>query len=398
MNHSKAPPVGIDAIAFYTSPFHLELASLAAFRGIDPQKFLIGLGQHKMSVPPPDEDIVTMGAAAAKRVLCHVDREKIELLLFATESGIDQSKAAGIYLHELLGLSSRCRVVELKQACYAGTLGLQLTLPFLRENPDKKVLLITSDIARYGFSSPGEASQGCGAVAMLLSAKPRIMAIDPEYGVVTENIMDFWRPNYRDAALVDGKYSSRMYLQVLEKTWKQYFERSQRGFKDHAFYLYHTPVSRLAEKAHSHLNKIAGDKSYAEPALIEALQPSLHYSREIGNCYTASLYLCLTSLLDYTKEDAAGKRVGFYSYGSGCVAEFFSGLIQPGYQAMLDTPYHQQQLSSRQALSCSEYEAFYSFPYPLLGENSEMPRYTTGPFRLARINEHKRIYESTGTG
>ena len=62
----------------------------------------------------------------------------IEMLLFATESGIDQSKAAGIYVHELLGLPARCRVVELKQACYSGTAALQLALPFLRENPRKK--------------------------------------------------------------------------------------------------------------------------------------------------------------------------------------------------------------------------------------------------------------------
>jgi len=138
VSNNSIPKVGIDTIAFYTSGYYLDLASLAAVRQTDPQKFLLGLGQRKMAVPPPDEDIVTMGASAAKRALVPVDPAQIELLLLATESSIDQSKAGGIYIHDLLGLSSRCRVVELKQACYAGTLGLQLTLPFLRENPDKK--------------------------------------------------------------------------------------------------------------------------------------------------------------------------------------------------------------------------------------------------------------------
>ncbi len=398
MRKPNSPTVGIDTISFYTSRYLLELAMLAEVRAIDPQKYRIGLGQYRMAVPSPDEDIVTMGASAAKRALREVDLQQVEMLLFATESGIDQSKAAGIYLHDLLGLPPRCRVIELKQACYAGTLGLQLTMPFLRENPDKKVLLIASDVARYGLGSPGEPSQGCGAVAMVLSANPRVLSLEAEYGVVTENIMDFWRPNYRDAALVDGKYSSKMYLNLLEKTWKQYLERSQRGFKDHDFYCYHTPVSRLAEKAHCFLNKIAGTAEITESALLQQLAHTLAYSREIGNCYTASLYLSLASLLDHTDEDLLGKRVGFYSYGSGCVAEFFSGVIQPGYQQVLDRSFHQQQLQGRQGLSHAEYEAFYNFSYPTDGREVEIPRYQTGAFRLARISEHKRIYESTSPG
>ncbi len=398
MRKNSLPKVGIDSLAFYTARYMLDLTFLAEQRQIDPQKFSVGLGQRNMAVPPPDEDVVTMGATAAKRALDGVDRDQIELLLFATESGIDQSKAGGIYIHDLLGLSSRCRVVELKQACYAGTLGLQLTLPFLRENPDKKVLLVTSDVARYGLGTPGEPSQGCGAVAMVLGANPRVIAIDPEYGVITENIMDFWRPNYRDAALVDGKYSSRMYLQILEKTWKQYHERSQRGFNDHDFYCYHTPVSRLAEKAHCFLNKIAGTAALSEEVLLEQVGPSLEYSREIGNCYTASLYLGLASLLDQRGQALAGKRIGFYSYGSGCVGEFFSGVVQPGCETGLNKAYHQDLLKSRIPLSYEEYEAFYNFTYPMDGQRLELPRYQTGAFRLAQVNEHKRIYESTGAG
>ncbi|HSW70994.1 MAG TPA: hydroxymethylglutaryl-CoA synthase [Gammaproteobacteria bacterium] len=397
MRKDKLPTVGIDTIAFYTSRYFLDLATLAKVRKIDPQKFLVGLGQYKMAVPPPDEDIVTMGASAAKQALAGVDSEQIELLLLATESGIDQSKAGGIYIHDLLGLSSRCRVGELKQACYAGTLGLQLILPFLRENPDKKVLLIAADVARYGLSTPGEASQGCGAVAMVLGANPRLLAFEPEYGVITENIMDFWRPNYRDAALVDGKYSSRMYLQLLEKTWTQYQEQSQRRFSEHDFYCYHTPVSRLAEKAHCYLNKIAGEELLSEAALLEQLRFSLEYSRNIGNCYTASLYLSLVSLLDHVKQSAAGKRIGFYSYGSGCVAEFFSAVVQPDYHQVLNTAYHQELLKSRLSLSYEEYEDFYNFYFPTEGQKVDLPSYQTGSFRLAQLHEHKRIYEDTGS-
>ncbi|EKD54340.1 MAG: hypothetical protein ACD_60C00091G0005 [uncultured bacterium] len=385
--------VGIDTISFYTSHYAFDLATLAKERNVDPEKFYVGLGQHKMGVPSPDEDCVTLAANAASRALRDVDRETIEMVLFATESGIDQSKAAGIYVHHLLNLPERCRVIELKQACYGATFALQLALSFLRQYPEKKVLLVASDIARYGLGTPGESSQGCGAVAMVLSANPRILAFEPEYGVVTENVMDFWRPNYSDAAFVEGKYSSKLYLTMLEKAWQQYSAWSKRDFTAHDHYCYHTPVPRLVEKAHQHLAKINGFDKLSDDLLQKHVGCSLQYGRNIGNSYTASLYIGLTALLDLTTDDLTGRRVGFYSYGSGCVAEYFSGVVQSGYRAHLDTAYHQTMLASRTLLSYAEYEAFYLFHYPKDGSSAEFPQHHTGQFRLSAIRDHKRVYE-----
>ena len=62
------------------------------------------LGQEKMAVPSPDEDPVTQAANAAWEILAdYQDLSKIKTLYFATESGIDQSKSAGMYIHKLLG-------------------------------------------------------------------------------------------------------------------------------------------------------------------------------------------------------------------------------------------------------------------------------------------------------
>jgi hydroxymethylglutaryl-CoA synthase len=390
---SKDLKVGIDTLAFYSSHYALDLENLAKQRGVDANKFFVGLGQQKMAVAPPGEDIVTMAANAALRALRDVDTSKIEMLLFATESGIDQSKSAGIYVHDLLGLPERCRVIELKQACYSGTLAIQLALPFLRQHPEKKVLMIASDIARYGLGTPGESSQGCAAVAMVLSVNPRMIALDAEYGVVTENVMDFWRPNYADNAIVEGKYSSKLFMHMLEKCWNQYTALSGRGFADHAYFCYHTPVPRLVEKAHQHLVKINSQEKLTEAELHQQLHHSLTYSRAIGNSYTASLYVGIAALLDLCTDDLSGKRLGFYSYGSGCVAEYFSGVVQPGYKDRLDSAHHLAMLANRQPLNYSEYEAFYSFKYPQDGSYCKIPAHQTGQFRLASISDHKRQYE-----
>lgn len=386
--------VGIDAMGFYTSQYYLDLKTLASARGVDVNKYVVGLGQHKMAVMSPDEDIVTMAADAGHRVLRHTDKNKIELLLFATESGTDQSKAAGIFVHRLLNLPARCRVVELKQACYSATAGLQMALPMLRENPDKQILLIASDIARYGLHSAGESSQGGGAVAMVLSAHPRLLEIEPESGFNTEDVMDFWRPNYRDEALVDGKYSCEVYLRLVQKTWEQYSALSNRTFFDHTHFCYHVPVPKLVEKAHQCLLKMNGLPKLSALEIEAQLGPSLYYGRVIGNCYSAALYLSLISLLENTHESMNGKRIGFYSYGSGCVAEFFSGIVQPHYQKQLDIAYHQQLLEKRTPLLQEEYESFYTFPMPVDGSSVTVDAYQKGKFRLAAFKDHKRIYEA----
>jgi hydroxymethylglutaryl-CoA synthase len=384
--------VGIDSIAVYTSRYALDLATLAAARGIDANKFYVGLGQHMMSVPPPGEDIVTMAANAAMQALQGVDITTIDMLLFATESAFDQSKASGLYVHELLGLPARCRTIELKQACYSGTAALQLALPYLRENPERKVLVIASDIARYGLGTTGESSQGCGAVAMVLSANPRIAVLEKQSGFVSESVMDFWRPNYLDEALVEGKYSSKLYLTMLERTWQDYTNLSGRQFADHHYFCYHAAVPRLVEKAHQSLMKWTGQK-IAEDVWMQDINYSLAYGRIIGNSYTASLYVGLASLLDNVNENLADHRIGFYSYGSGCVAEFFSAVVQPGYRDALHTNYHQQLFATRTVLSYEEYAEFYQYQYPEDGSAVTIPTFNIGHFRLARMEGHKRIYE-----
>lgn len=144
-----------------------------------------------MGMAAHDEDIVTMAAEAAYPLVQGDDSAAISSLLFATETGIDQSKAAGIYVHRLLGLSNNCRVVELKQACFSATAALQMACALVARQPEKKVLVIASDIARYELNTPGEATQGCGAVAMLVTANPRLVEIDPEVGNHVEDVMDF---------------------------------------------------------------------------------------------------------------------------------------------------------------------------------------------------------------
>jgi len=363
--------------------------------GVDVAKYTVGLGQDRMSVCAPDEDVVTLAAAAALPLVESLSDDElasVRTVLLATESGIDQSKSAGVYVHRLLGLPAASRVVELKQACYAGTSALQMALALVARNPEQRVLVICSDVARYDVGSSGEPTQGCGAVAMLVTADPRLVAIDPVSGLHTTDVMDFWRPNYRTTAVVDGRLSLRAYTDSLTGAWQDLQAQGGPAFEDLDAFVYHQPFTKMAVKAHAHLTRLAGAPRDAE-VMDAQIADTLRYNREIGNSYTASMYIGLASLLDHATTDLGGSRIGFFSYGSGSVGEFFTGVVQPGYRRHLRAAAHRRLLDDRQRVTHAEYLDVVAPVNPVDGGEHRIEATTRSPFRLAEISGHQRVYE-----
>ncbi len=386
--------IGIDDISFATSHHLLDLRELAEHQGVDVGKYYVGIGQSQMSVLAEDEDIVTMGAEAAKRIVDAHGADKIRTVLFATESGVDQSKAAGVYVHGLLDLPRNCRVVELKQACYSGTAALQFALGIVSRNPDEQVLVIASDSARYALDSSGESTQGAGAVAMLVTADPRLLVIEPTTGLYTRDVHDFWRPHYLSHALVDGKFSMSAYLDAVEGAYRDHETRGGQPIQEVDRFCYHQPFTKMAIKAHAHLQALAGRVLDREESQRQ-LGPSLELNRRVGNTYTASLFLGVLSLLNHDSADLAGSRMALFSYGSGAVAEYFTALVQPGYRSVLRASEDEARLAARTPLEYARYRELHERVDLVDGTEFATPRVTAAPFRLAGVHEDVRRYEPT---
>lgn len=182
--------IGIDKIGFATSPYVLRLEDLAAARDTDPEKLSKGLLLKEQSVAPITEDIVTLAATAADDILTDEDKAAIDMVILATESGIDQSKAAAVFVHGLLDIQPFARSFEMKEACYAATAALDYAKLHVEKFPHSKVLVIASDIAKYGIGSPGEPTQGAGAVAMLISQNPRVLSFNDDNVAQTRDVLD----------------------------------------------------------------------------------------------------------------------------------------------------------------------------------------------------------------
>ncbi|WP_306205428.1 hydroxymethylglutaryl-CoA synthase [Actinoplanes sp. RD1] len=382
---------GIHDLSVATTQYVLTHETLARQTGADVAKYHKGIGQQSMSVPAADEDIVTMAATAAAPILARHGSDRIRTIVFATETGIDQAKAAGIYVHSLLGMPSATRVVELKQACYSGTAALQFALGLVHRDPSRQVLVIAADSSKYELGSSGEATQGAAAVAMLVAADPALIRLDNTSGLFTADIMDFWRPNYLTTALVDGQESISAYLQAVEGAWKDYTEQGGRSLADFGAFCYHQPFTKMAYKAHRHLLQYHGH-DVDEADVVRAVGRTTGYNSVIGNSYTASMYLGLAALLDGSDE-LTGQSVGFLSYGSGSVAEFFAGDVVPGYRTHLRTDQHRAAIDRRADIDYATYRALHQRSFPTDGGDHATPRETTGPYRLAGLSGHKRIYE-----
>ena len=229
---------------------------------------------------------------------------------------------------------------------------------------------------------------------MLVSARPRVLALDPEAGFHTEDIMDFWRPNYREEALVDGKYSTRMYLTTLIDAWNHYKAASNRALADHAHFCFHLPFTKIAYKSYQRLCKAEGVEEPPQAELDRLLAPALQYNRQTGNTYAACVYEAFTSLLDNAPAALDDQRIGFFSYGSGCMAEFFSGVVQRGHRPHLFTDLHRAMLDTRVPVTYRQYEDIFNYGVPKDGADHVFAPYRGGPFRLAGIKDHKRRYEA----
>jgi hydroxymethylglutaryl-CoA synthase len=379
---------GIDDIELATTHYALDLEALANARGVDPAKFELGLGQTRMGVPAPDEDAVTMAATAAARLLERTGTEGIRQLLFATETGVDQSKSGGMFVHGLLGLPSNMRVAEIKQACYAGTVALQTAISSLVREPDAKVLVVMSDIARYELDSSGEPTQGAAAVAMLVTANPRLVEIEAETGMYSADVNDFWRPNDSTTAIVDGALSLTAYLDALMGSWDDYRANGGHDIAEIDRFLYHQPFTKMARKGHRKLVQHAGGEVGEE-----VLESSFTYNRVLGNSYGASIYSALAALL-HREDDLAGKRIGFYSYGSGSIGEYFTGTVVPGYAEHVHVEPIQTELATRESIDFDRYVELHETVLPS-GTDVETERVTTAPFRFSGIRGGARQYERT---
>jgi hydroxymethylglutaryl-CoA synthase len=401
--------VGIDAIEIWTGKLKLDLAeTFAPAQGDDPGKYTKGLGLHASSFPDVYEDIVTMGANAAYRLMDRkgLEPDDIGRIDVATESSFDNSKPVSTYIAGCLeqvfdGDFHHANKGERKFACISGTQSLDDAYNWIQagRNRDRAAIVIATDTALYARDDPGEATQGAGAVAMLVDEDPSVVELSTEQGYGSADETDFLKPNQQFPS-VDGKRSVKVYLARMREALDDFAEVSGPIHPDDYHMIpFHTPFPGMVRKAaalgYRHIvcgtdvedllaeeighqpvrEEFDSEEAFNDAireytdALTEteryrdwynqAIEPTLEIARHVGNWYTGSVHLARASGLKQAMEhdiDLAGEKLLVASYGSGAQAEVHAETIVPGWEDEIGALNVDEQIQSRYNLSFEEYE------------------------------------------
>lgn len=390
--------IGIDAISFDVAKIHLPIQTIAKVRKIEPDKLEKGLGLIQMTLPDVYQDVVVFGANALTKLILdnNINLHEIARIYVGTESSIDNSKPIASFLIGLLeqkfgeNTLSTCDAVDFTFACIGGVDALQNCLDFVRLNPSKKAIVVSTDIAKYDLNSTGEYTQGAGALAMLISANPRIIAFENLWATNTKGLFDFFKPHrtilksritgnennepwidileseiaiHKDQPVFDGQYSNQCYM---DRTRNAYFllknlkKTSQTLYTSWHSIIMHLPYAFQARRMLTEIyaldsedNIVVGNETPPEfQALLKEISKSESYksfvaskiqpaelaSSLIGNLYTGSIFMGLLSTLCHfynDKKEISNSTFGFLAYGSGSKSKVFEGTIQSDWKIAL---------------------------------------------------------------
>lgn len=359
---STGCPVGIDDINVDGSTLSVESAVIASERGL-PDRDLQMVGFDRRSLLPPYEDAVSLAVNAGRPIVESAGRDSFELLIVASESGLDWGKPISSYVHRYLGLPARCRNFEIKHACYGGTAAVQMALAWARAGgaPGKKALVVMTDVARRHLGDPAELTAGTGAVAVAIASEPRVIEVEATSGFSSHEIYDVARPT-ATGEWADTVLSVAAYLDLIEEAWESYQRATGATFAlDERFrYLVcHTPLIALVRDAHRLLlESDRGDLPVDEirKSFRSMVEPGLRYGRELANIYSGSAYCLLAGLIDGTAEVEPSARIGICSYGSGSCAEIYGGVAAANARATVRRHRIDEHLAARIPVGFELYE------------------------------------------
>lgn len=445
--------IGIDAVQVAFPRLALPIPVLAELRGIDADKLTLGLGLQSMAVCDTDEDTATLAAEAAWRLFRDqkLNPSEIGRLYLGTESAVDAAKPTASYVLGVLearlepqyGPRSlrHCDAVDLTFACIGGVDALQNSVDWVAQGDGRRAVVVAADVAKYDAHSPGEYTQGAAAVALSITENPRILALDPHWGVAIESVGDFFKPrrtyaktellqqaasllgtslsesdaralldsqqpgtsfwnapeaeveHYRDAPIFDGPFSNSCYVARVREAVAHATQQSGHSvLEDWQHLVFHLPYAFQGRRMWPEIVlehfRSAGRWSEVEAAVgdsaegvapeawaklwsktphykqlaAQQIAPAERASQQVGNGYTASIFLALVSLLEDARErnrSLDGERVAFLAYGSGSKSKVATGVVQPDWHSGLMGVDLWNRLAGRHRIDGATYEALH---------------------------------------
>lgn len=359
----KAPApnhTGILGMEVYFPSTFVAQTDLEQANGVSAGKYTKGLGQEAMAFTGDREDINSIALTVVQSLLekYKISPSQVGRLEIGTETLIDKSKSTKTTLMSLFKGNTDIEGVTVFNACYGGTAALLNALQWVDSTwwDGRYAIVVAADIAVYE-DGPARPTGGCGAVALLIG-RDAPLAVDLSTRTTHAcDVWDFFKPNMdSEYPQVNGALSQTCYLRALDDCYLRFCNKKGRFSVDSADYmLFHSPYNKLVQKSFGRLmfldarngtsNAPSDDvaawlqkpledtytdrdleanlKSFSAKKYETLVEPTCHASKQIGNTYTASLYMNLASLVSDQGATLQDKHLVLFSYGSGALATMF---------------------------------------------------------------------------
>lgn len=348
-----------------------------------------------------------------------IDPTSIGRLEVGTETLLDKSKSVKSVLMQLFQPSGNTNIegVDTVNACYGGTNALFNAINWVESSAwdGRNAIVCAGDIALYkkGNARP---TGGAGCVAMLVGPDAPIAFEPGKRGSYMQHAYDFYKPDLTsEYPTVDGHFSVKCYTEAVDACYKAYNAREatlqQKGLAngvsptdegatpldrfDHV--LFHAPTCKLVSKSYARmlyndyqasptdtafegvpkeLQSIDYETSLTDKTIEKTfmglskkkfqtrVQPGIQVPTMCGNMYCASVYGSLCSLLSNAgNEQLRGKKLGFFSYGSGLASSFFSARVVGDVSEMVGKLNLQERLEARRTVAPEIYDEVRGAPF-----------------------------------
>jgi hydroxymethylglutaryl-CoA synthase len=347
--------IGIESIGIKLPSYAIAVKKIAKLNGIPEEKATVGLGCHMVGLCLDQETVVDLAVKSAKRAIEQWDGclGDIGMIVVGTESSLDEARPLSAWVAEALQLQGAVRSYEVKHACYAGTLALRQAVEWkAATNSPKCALVIAVDVCLYAPGHPAEVTQGAGAVAMIVG-EDKLCSIDLRSYPYSEPCFDFWRPTGHAFPSVDSSKSLNAYLTAAENCFKALFsDQPDLSLESFNSLCFHVPFPKMIMKAFKHVSSTLNISEFEHSKLLrDKILPFITWNKEIGNAYSASLWLSVAQALDQAN---AGDKIACFSYGSGFGSELFVITRTNGIGAWAENV--KTDLAKRKEISIEEYD------------------------------------------
>ena len=302
--------IGIVSYGFYIPKYRIKTESIAEVWGKNPEDVKKSLLIEEKAVAGIDEDSLTMAFESASSALStvDVDRSKIKIVLFGSETHPYAVNPASTILAEFLGIEKNYLAYDTEFACKAATGALISAQGLIKSGYSDYALVTASDKGMGKTHDVLEYTAASASVSLLLGKDDLILEI-LDFESFSSDTPDFWRREGMRYPSHGGRFTEKpSYFYHIEESAKSLFKKTGLAPKDFSYGVFHMPNGKFPVQ-------VAKSLGFSFAQIKDSL--TVDY---LGNSYTASALIGLMAVLEKAKP---GDLIFLCSYGSGAGSDSF---------------------------------------------------------------------------